>query len=206
MAGCECGKVEAKTLGERRTLRTALVLNATMFIVGIVAGTIAQSNGLIADALDMLADATAYAIALFAIGRSADFKIAAARSSGIILMLLGLGVLGDAIRRAMFGSSPEGAIMIGVAALSLAVNATVLKLLSRYRSKQDVHIRASYIFTRADVVANIAVICSGVLLLFVHFRFMDLIVGVAIGVYVMREAWEVLHEAGEAEEAGGTKA
>ena len=201
MSGCECAKVEVKSPGERRTLRIALFLNATMFVVGIVAGTIAQSSGLIADALDMLADATAYAIALFAIGRSVGFKIAAARSSGTILLLLGLGVLADAVRRALFGSSPEGTMMIAVAALALAVNTTVLTLLSRYRSKEDVHIRASYIFTRADVVANIAVICSGVLLLFVHFRFMDLIVGAAIGVFVMREALEILHEARETEEA-----
>jgi len=63
----------------------ALALNATMFIVGVVAGLVGQTSSLIADALDMLADASAYAIALGAIGRSTRFKAGAATLSGSLL-------------------------------------------------------------------------------------------------------------------------
>ena len=52
------------------------------------AGWIAQSTGLLADALDMLSDATAYAIGLVAIGRTARFKANAAALSGGILLVL----------------------------------------------------------------------------------------------------------------------
>jgi len=61
----------AQSEAQQRVLQIALALNATMFIVGVVAGLVGQSSSLIADALDMLADASAYAIALGAIGRSA---------------------------------------------------------------------------------------------------------------------------------------
>ena len=77
-------------MGQRRTLRIALALNVTMFVVGIVAGIFGQSSGLIADALDMLADASAYAIALMAIERSGLFKARAADLSGTILLILGV--------------------------------------------------------------------------------------------------------------------
>ena len=63
-------------------LYIALVLNAAMAVIGGLAGWYAQSSGLLADALDMLADAAAYTIALLAIGRSALFKIRAATISG----------------------------------------------------------------------------------------------------------------------------
>jgi hypothetical protein len=79
-----CGHSDESTETEtqRRVLRIALVLNVTMFIVGLVAGLLGQSSSLIADALDMLADASAYAIALGAIGRSTRFKAGAATLSG----------------------------------------------------------------------------------------------------------------------------
>ena len=53
-----------------------------MFIVGVTAGVIARSSGLIADGLDMLADATAYAIALAAVGRTGLFKADAFSAAG----------------------------------------------------------------------------------------------------------------------------
>jgi Co/Zn/Cd efflux system component len=65
---------EANQSEERRVLMMALPLNATMFVVGIVAGVIAKSTGLIADSLNMLADAGAYGIALVAIRRGGLFK------------------------------------------------------------------------------------------------------------------------------------
>jgi Co/Zn/Cd efflux system component len=66
---CECSHHTATGEQERKTLRIALFLNGAMFIVGMSAGWWAQSTGLMADALDMLADASAYAIALLAVTR-----------------------------------------------------------------------------------------------------------------------------------------
>jgi Co/Zn/Cd efflux system component len=189
-----------ETEAQERVLRIALALNATMFIVGLVAGLLGQSSSLIADALDMLADASAYAIALGAVGRSARFKAGAATLSGSLLVLLGVMVLLDVGRRALLGSEPESAIMMAVAFVSLLVNASVLRMLGRYR-EGEVHLRATWIFTRVDVIANIGVILSGLLVLLIGSRFPDLIVGGAIGVYVMKEALEILGEAREARRA-----
>lgn len=200
MSGCGCGPTEADTAAQRRVLWVALALNAVMFVVEVTTGVIANSTGLIADGLDMLADASAYAIGLIAVGRSGLFKANAARLSGVLLLILGFGVLADVARRIVSGEPPEGSMMIAIAAVALAVNAYVLRLLGKQRS-DEVHMRATWIFTRADVVANAAVILSGVAVIATGWRYLDLIVGAAIGLYVIKEAIEILGEAREARQA-----
>jgi cation diffusion facilitator family transporter len=200
MSHCGCHEAEANTAAERRVLWIALALNLAMAVIGGIAGWLGQSTGLLADALDMLSDATAYSIGLAAIGRAARFKANAATLSGSLLLVLGIGVLIEVGRRALVGSEPASGLMLGVATLSLAVNVTVLRLLQRFR-RGEVHLRASWIFTRADVVANVGVIISALLVAWTGSRYPDLVVGTGIGLYVIREAWEILSEARKARRA-----
>ena len=196
MSDCGC-HVEKVDSAHRRILWTALALNAVMFVIEGFAGCKAQSTGLLADALDMLSDAGAYGVALIAIGRSGLFKARAAALNGSLILLLGLGVIAEVIRRAIHGSEPESLWMMSIAALALAVNVYVLYLLRPMRTG-EVHLRATWICTRADVVANAGVLLSGVVVALSGWRYADLIVGTAIGVYVIKEAIEILREAREA--------
>jgi cation diffusion facilitator family transporter len=189
--------VQTEAVEQRRTLVIALSLNFTMFVVEVVAGIIGNSMGLVAEGLDNLADAAAYGIAMLAITRGARFKARAATLSGIILLLLGVGVLIEVGRRAFHGDAPDGLLMLIVATVSLAVNGTVLRMLGKYR-KDDVHLRATWIFTRADVIANLALIVSGAVVLSTNFRAIDLVVGAGIGCYVIKEAFEILGDARKA--------
>ncbi|MBX9637771.1 MAG: cation diffusion facilitator family transporter [Gammaproteobacteria bacterium] len=193
MNNCGCQPL-ATTNAERKILKIALTLNVLMFIVGLVAGIVAQSTGLIADSFDMLADASAYTIALLAINRSFKFKAKAATISGGVLLILGASLLIEALRRVWVGSFPESSTMIIIASISLIVNTIVLRLLGRFR-KGEAHLRATWIFTRADVVANISVIVSGILVAALDSRFPDLIIGFAIGLYIIKEAFEILNDA-----------
>ena len=90
--------------------------------------------------------------------------------------------------------------MMGVATISLAANATVLYLLGAYR-EHGVHLRATWIFTKVDVIANLAVILSGLIIWLTGFRFVDLVVGTAIGLYVIKEGFKILSEVKEASKA-----
>ena len=191
MTDCGCEAPEVKTDQERRVLVIALVLNAAMAVIGGLAGWIGQSTGLLADALDMLADAAAYSIALLAIGRTALFKIRAATLSGAILLVLGVGILFEVGRRLLYGADPVSEWMIGTALLSLVVNLTVLRLLAPMKSG-DVHLRATWLFTRAVVVANLGVILAGLLVLWLSVPYPDFVIGKLIGLYVIKEAIEIL--------------
>ena len=186
-----------ETAEQRRTLRIALGLNAVMFAVEVTTGIIGNSMALVAEGLDNLTDATAYGIAMLAITRGAMFKARAATVTGVILLLLGVGVLVEVARRACTGETPDGLLMLIVATISLAVNATVLRMLGKFR-EGDVHLRATWIFTRADVIANLALIASGAVVLWTGFRAIDLIVGAGIGGYVIKESFEILGDARKA--------
>ena len=194
MTECGCEVPDVKTDEERRVLRIALGLNAAMAVIGGFAGWIAQSAGLLADALDMLSDATAYAIALMAIGRTALFKIRAATLSGGILLVLGVGVLAEVGRRLIYGAEPVSEWMIATATLSLVVNLVVMRMLAPM-SSGEVHLRATWLFTRADVVANLGVILAGILVLWLAVPYPDFIIGALIGLYVIKEAIEILRDA-----------
>ena len=193
---CECSNVSAQSKDERASLRLALGLNAAMFVIGMAAGLWAQSSGLMADALDMLADASAYALALLAVSRGAVFKRNAARWSGSLLLILGVGIVLDVVRRGLYGSEPAGLAMMAFSLASLAVNVTVLRMLDKFRHG-EVHLRATWLFTRVDVIANVAVFASGLLVWLTGLRVADLLVGFAIGLYVAKEAIEILREAGQ---------
>lgn len=193
MSDCGC-HVEAKNAAERKTLRVLLLINGTMFIVGIAAGILAHSTALVADSLDMFADATVYALSLYAVGKSAHHKNRAATLSGIFQITLAGMVLVDVIRRFIFGSSPESGWMMGIAVLALIANSYGLLLISKHR-KGEVHMRASWIFTQNDVIANFSVIIAGLLVALFNSRFPDLIVGFAIGVLVMVGGINIIRDA-----------
>ena len=199
MSDCGC-HAEVTSIEAGRTLRLALALNATMFVVEFIGGIIGESSGLIADSLDMLADASAYGIAIAAVSRGARFKVRAATVSGTILLLLGLGACVAVIGRALTGSEPESLVMAALATPALIVNTIVLRLLSKHRHG-EVHLRATWIFTRADVVANLAILVASLLVFITDSRYPDLVVGFGIGLYVIREALEILRDAARARAA-----
>lgn len=190
---CDCTNATAKTASDQTTLKIALALNAAMFVIGMAGGLWAQSTSLMADALDMLADASSYAIALMAVSRTANFKRISSRWSGAVLLLLGIGILFEVVHRIFNGSEPQGPLMIAFSLLSLAVNVTVLRMLGKFRDG-EVHLRATWIFTRVDVIANIGVLVSGMVVVWTGFLSIDLIVGAMIGAYVIKEAIEILRE------------
>ncbi len=191
--GCE-SKFEAKNREERWVLRVLLAINATMFVVELGTGMLAESTGLIADSLDMLADATVYGIALFAVGRSSTAKVRAALFSGGFQILLALGVALDVLRRTLFGSEPVSELMMAVGALALAANLVCLALLAKHRDG-EVHMRASWIFSVNDVLANLGVILSGLIVFVIGSRWPDLIIGAAITVLVLRGGIRIVLDA-----------
>lgn len=185
---------------DRRRLRIALIANLAMFVTGLIGWYLADSASLLADAFDMLADASGYIVAMLAIGRTISFQQNAARWNGAMLVLLGAGVIGEVIHRYLAGSAPQGLLITGFAILSLVVNGSVLLMLSRYRDSPEIHLRATWIDTRADVVVNLGVLLSGVAIAISGYEQIDLLAGLAIGLYVIKEGVELWSEAGKADD------
>jgi len=180
-------------LTERRTLLLVLAINAFMFVVELVLGLRAQSTGLIADSLDMLADASVYGLSLLAVGRGQGRQRRAARASGWMQIGLTGLVLLDGSRRFLFGSEPRGGWMMAVGLAALVANVVCLALISRHR-EGGVHMRASLIFSTNDTLANAGVILSGLLVQLLDSRLPDLVIGLLIALLVLGGGRRILAE------------
>jgi len=177
--------------GEARTLWTVLAINAFMFVAELVAGWLAQSAGLLADSLDMLADAAVYGLALYAVSRPTVLKRRAAHLSGGLQLALALLAFAEVARRAVLGSEPGPPAMIGVSLVALAANVTCLLLVQRHRHR-GAHMEASAIFSANDVLANLGVITAGALVAWTGSPWPDLVIGTAIAALVLRGALRIL--------------
>lgn len=180
----EASSGDAADETEARTLWVLLAINAVMFLVEQIAAWLAESTGLMADSLDMLADATVYGVALCAVGRSDTLKRSAARLTGWLQLILALGVLGEVLRRLVFGSAPEAPLMMGIALLALVANVVCLLLIARNRH-YGVHMMAVYICSANDVIANAGVIAAALLVAWTGSNLPDLTIGTIVGVVVL---------------------
>ena len=195
MSGCDCN-VEIKDKSESRVLIALLVINGIMFIIELAIGWWAQSTALIADAMDMLADAMVYSVGLYAVGKAVVAKIHAATLSGWLQAGVGLLVLFDVVRRFIFGSDPVSSLMIGMGVVALIANVICLILISKHR-EGEVHMRASWIFSKNDVIANLGVIIAGILVGWTGSRMPDLVIGFVVALIVFRGGLLILQDARE---------
>jgi len=176
---------------EARTLKILLAINAAMFVVEMTVAWFAESTGLLADSLDMFADAAVYGLALYAVGRSAQAKLRTAHASGWLQAALAIGALVEVARRAVTGSEPESPLMIGMAAVALVANATCFWLVSQHR-EGGAHMKASAIFSANDVLANLGVLAAGALVAATGSRLPDLAIGALIAIVVLLGARRIL--------------
>ena len=179
---------------ETRTLVLLLAINAAMFVVELAAGWVAQSAGLIADSLDMLADAGVYTVALLAVGSTTRRKTHAAAVSGVIQLALAAGLAFEIARRAVSGSEPMSLLMILISALALTANAACVVLLRKHRHG-EIHMRASWIFSTTDVQVNVGVMVAGLLVMVTGAAWPDLVIGVAVCALVVRGGVRILKQA-----------
>ena len=193
MSDCGC-EIEVTDKEQKSILITLLLINGFMFFFEIVLGWYAQSTGLIADSFDMLADAIVYAIGLYAIGKSLQHKAKAALLSGWFQGALALMILVDVSRRVLMGSEPVSAFMMGVGIIALIANIFCLILIQKHKDG-EVHMRASWVFSKNDVIANTGVIISGLLVWLLESRWPDLIIGSLIALLIFSGARHIILDA-----------
>jgi len=180
--------------GYGRVLWIALVVNAAMFLVEVVAGVFAGSLSLQADALDFLGDAANYALSLWAVSRALKVRARVATLKGITMGLFGLWVLVRAALGVASGEVPHAEAMGVTALLALAANFGVALLLYRYRNG-DSNMRSVWLCTRNDVLGNIAVLLAAGGVFALTSRWPDLLVAAVISSLALVSAFQILRHA-----------
>jgi len=179
---------------KRRTLWIVLWLNVAIAIGFFVVGYFADSNALLANGLDNSSDAIVYGLSLLALTRSRVWKRGAARFSGIMLFVFGVGVIADAVRRFLEGSDPGGVMMLAMAAVAAVVNLICLRLLQKTKEK-DVSMRAATTFSFNDFIANGGIIVAGVVVMLTGANWADLVVGIAVACIALYGSVQILRDA-----------
>ena len=185
---------------KRKTLWLVLALNVAIAAGFFVTAFLGDSNALLANGVDNSSDAVVYALSLLALTRSRRWKRGAARFSGVMLLIFAVGVMADAVQRYLNGSTPGGALMIGMAIVAAVVNLWCLRLLNKLKNK-DVNLRAATTFSFNDFVSNGGIVLAGIAVMLTGANWPDLSVGIAVaciavygGIEILRDAHKDTHQ------------
>jgi len=178
---------------QKKLLWTVLGTNFTFFLIEMTTGIISKSMGLVADSLDMLADSFVYGISLFAVGGTLTRKKQIAKLAGYFQITLAIIGFIEVLRR-FFGDEklPDFWTMIIISIFALIANGICLYILQRSKSKEEVHMKASMIFTSNDVIINLGIIVAGLLVNWLNSSKPDLIIGTIVFVLVIQGAFRIL--------------
>lgn len=187
-SGCGCGNLaeNGTTVGDRRRiLYFVLTINLLMFGFELAAGLWANSTALLADSLDMLADALVYVVSLWAVSRGLRPRAFAALSNAALEGLLGLAVLAQVGYHIVTPVVPVGNAIMIVAGIAMTANSVCGALLLRFRH-DDINMRAVWLCTRNDVLGNAGTILAGALVLVLGSKWPDLVIGGLLAMMLIR--------------------
>lgn len=193
------------TAGNEKRLWIALGLTTSFMIAEVVAGVLTNSLALISDAAHMLTDAAALAIALAAVRvarRPADasrtfgyhrFEIIAAAFNALMLFAVAIYILVEAYGRLRSPPEVQSTAMMVVAALGLVVNLISMKLLAGGKDS-SLNMKGAYLEVWSDMLGSLGVIAGAAVIRYTGWAWVDPVIAVAIGLWVLPRTWVLLRE------------
>ncbi|MBT3366052.1 MAG: cation transporter [Nitrospina sp.] len=179
---------------KRKILWLVLFINLTMFFVEGIGGWLAQSNALMADALDMLGDSVIYGFSLFVIQLDPIWRTRAGILKGLIMSVFALGILGSAIYRVYYHATPDASTMGVIGGMALAANLFCAYLLLRFKN-DDINMRSAWLCSRNDVLANLGVLVAAGGVAWTSSHWPDLAVGVIIAALILQSSFGIFKDA-----------
>ena len=186
-------------------LLIATVLNLIIFFTEIAGGLLSNSLSLITDALHNLSDGLAIFIAWVAnkissrpsnLKRTFGYKrieILAAFLNALILIAVSLYLFYEAALRIINPEPVKGLIMLIVAVIGLIANLVAVLLLHQ-DAKRNINIKAAYLHLFGDTLSSVAVLAGGIFIYFFDLYWIDPIVTILIGLYIIKETWTILKQ------------
>lgn len=191
--------------GNEKMLLWALGLTSSFLVAEVVAGIVFGSLALLADAAHMFTDVAALAIALAAMRvarRPADakrtygyhrFEILAATFNAVLLFAVALYIVDEAWQRFSAPAEVQSVGMLIVAALGLMINLISMRLLQSGKDS-SLNVKGAYLEVWADMLGSIGVIVAAIVIYFTRWAWVDTLVAVGIGLWVLPRTWVLLKE------------
>lgn len=193
------------TEGNTKKLTIALGLTITFLIVEVCAGFITQSLALLSDAAHMFTDAAALAIALVAIRvakRPADnkrtfgyqrFEILAALFNAFMLFIVAIYILYEAYQRFTHPPEIQSLGMLIVACVGLVINLISMKILMS-SAEHSLNMKGAYLEVLSDALGSVGVIFGAIVIYFTGWYWIDTLIAVLIGFWVLPRTWVLLKQ------------
>jgi cobalt-zinc-cadmium efflux system protein len=171
----------------------------------IVAGIVAHSLALLADAGHLFTDGAALAFALFAAAMAARpavgrwtygysrLEILAAQANGITLGLLALWIVWSAIHRLINPHDVRGGLVLAVALAGVAVSVAASLVLAR-SSRESLNVRGAFLHVVTDVAAFGAAALAGALILLTGWDRFDPLASLAVAALMLWSSVQLLRE------------
>jgi cobalt-zinc-cadmium efflux system protein len=192
---------------DARRLGGALALIVAFMAAEVVAGIVASSLALLSDAAHMLTDAIAIALALAALRLAqrppaGSFtyglrraEILSAQVNGITLLLLGTLIVYEGVRRLIDPPEVEGALVVIVAVIGIAVNLIAARMLAG-AERRSLNIEGAFLHIVTDLFAFIATAVAGAVILIWGFERADGIASLLVAALMLWAAYGLLRESG----------
>ena len=188
-----------------KRLAVALGLTTTFLFAELVGAFVFDSLALLSDAAHMFTDSAALAIALAAVNigqRPPDdqrtfgyrrFEILAAAFNAILLFAVAGYVLIEGVTRFFEPRPVESVGMLIVASIGLLVNLISLRILAG--GKEDsLNVKGAYLEVWADMLGSLGVIGAAIAIYLTKLNWIDPIVAIAIGLWVLPRTWALLRD------------
>ena len=194
---------------ERGALKAALALIVTYMVAEVVAGVLASSLALLSDAAHMLTDAVALAMSLaaarlaqrpaagamtYGLGRA---EILSAQANGVTLLVLGVLIVVDAIRRLISPPGVDGVPVLIVALVGVAVNLAAARILARGSGeRRSLNMEGSYRHIITDLYGFIATAVAAAVIIVTGFHRADAIASLVIAGLLLSASFGLLRDSG----------
>jgi cobalt-zinc-cadmium efflux system protein len=194
---------------ERSALKTALVLIVAFMICEVAVGIVTSSLALLSDAAHMVTDAIALAMSLVAarlasrpaggsmtygLGRA---EILSAQANGVTLLILGVLIVIDAVRRLFSPPDVEGLPVLIVALVGIVVNLVAARVLARGSGEQrSLNVEGSYRHILTDLFGFIATAIAAIVIITTGFGRADAIASLLIAAILLYASYGLLKQSG----------
>lgn len=189
-----------------RPLWWALGLTATILVVEVVGAWLTNSLALLSDAAHMATDTLALAIALVAVRLSkrppdarrtygyARFEALGALANGMLLFVLAGYILWEAWHRFRVPLPVASLGMLVVAVVGLVCNLAAMRLLHA-GSGQSLNLKGAYLEVWSDMLGSLAVVIAALVIRWTGWLWVDPLLAVLIGLWVLPRTWLLVREA-----------
>jgi cation diffusion facilitator family transporter len=193
---CEDKSCEITSLvnKHRKVLQVVLVINALMFLVEGIAGSLAHSTSLMADALDMFGDALVYGLSIYVISENSKKQAQASMVKGWFMLFFAVVVLGEAAYKILNPVIPDATTIGVIGAIALMANLVCFFMLYTHR-EDNLNMSSTWLCSRNDLIANVGVLFAGYLTHLLASRWPDIIIGILIAGLFLKSSIHVIRQA-----------